>query len=183
VDWISIGLAGASGALAGLIARLIIGKPREKSGAYTAVAAICFVILYSLCRQFILPELTARYDAERAEAIMLEIPAYQAIKEYYPTTYREILDELRHALIRKDDRTEIIARLRGRVSTLTLKCLPTASDEAVVSYMSVMVREIKELNDQDPDLCYRFLFPQEYNTIGVRRYLSEETQGADLEAL
>ncbi len=60
MDWYAIGLAGASGLLAGLIAMLIVGwKNFGEKNSHFIVLAVLMVLIYLLSREFILPELHA----------------------------------------------------------------------------------------------------------------------------
>ena len=49
--------------------------------------------------------------------------------------------------------------------------------------LGVMVDEMRELNGQDPNLCYRFLFSQQYGAINPQKYVSKQLMDADLAAL
>lgn len=183
MDWISIGLAGLSGAVAAAMASLLVRNPKEKRAAYTVVVVICFVVLQGLSREFIFPDLNAWNQARKAESALLEIPAFQAIKQYDPTTYKILLSDLKGSLREGLDESQVIGMVRGHIAGLVQRRLPSASDEAVVSYINVMVTEIREIGSHGGDLCYRFLFPQQSAPVGWHKYFSKQTQEADLAAL
>ncbi len=183
MNWISIGLAALSGALAAMIASLFVRNPKEKRATYAVVLVVSLVGLLGLSREFIFPDLNAWNQARKAESALLEIPAYQAIKQYYPKTYESLLSDFQGSLRKGVDESQIIGLVRGHMVGLVLKRLPHASDEAVASYMNVMLTEIQELSSQGGDLCYRFLFPQQSAPLDGRQYLSKQTREADLAAL
>lgn len=183
MNWISVGLAASSGALAVGIASLIVRNPKEKRGAYAIVFVVCFASLQGLSREFVFPDLNAWNQARKVEAALLEVPVFQAIKQYDPKTYESLVSDLKGSFTKGIDDSQVIGVVRGHIAGLVQKRLPSASDDAVVSYMSVMVTEIGELSSRGGDLCYRFLFPQPSGPIDARKYFSKQTQDADLAAL
>lgn len=183
MNWISIGLAALSGALAAMIAGIIVRKPKERLFPYAIAFVISFGVLQGLSREFVFPELNAWNVARKADSAFVDIPAFQAIKQHDPKTYEAILSDIRGSLRKGADEAQIIGLVRGHIVGVVQKRLPSASDEAVVSYMAVMVTEIHELHKYSSELCYRFLFPEKSGPIDGRKYFSKRTQEADLAAL
>lgn len=184
MNWISIGLAALSGVLAAIIANLIVRNPKERRSAYVVAFVIFFALLQGLSREYIFPDVNAWNQSRKAESELLEIPAFQAIKQYDPQTYENLLSDIKRAIKSgSSDGSQITGMVRDRISGLVQKRLPHASDEAVASYMNVMLTEIDELNAHGGDLCYRFLFPQQSEPFDGRKYFSKQTQEADLAAL
>ena len=179
MNWTSIVLAAISGGLAGLIAMLVAGSPKERGGAYAGVFVVAFLVLNFISRQYILP----RIEANSAESQLLEIPAFVAIKKYDSKTFYSLLGELKQGLKDGKSEIELIAIIRGQMTAIVASRLPTASDEAVVAYIKVMITELHELNQAGGDLCYRYLFPTAATPFDPRQNLSKETQQADLAAL
>ena len=64
-----------------------------------------------------------------------------------------------------------------------MRYIPHASDEAVIQYVRAMALEIEELAEKNPEVCYRFLFPDRYGSTDVTQYINAETQRVDLAAL
>lgn len=182
MNWISIGLAALSGGLAAAIATLAIRNPKEKRVAYAIVFFVSLAVLQGISRQYVFPDLNARYQIRKVEAALLEIPAFQAVKQYDPKTYEKLMSDLRESIKKGTDESQMIGLVRGHITGLVQKRLPYASDEAVVTYMNVMLTEMNELNRQGNDLCYQFLFPQQ-SVFDGRKYFSKQTQEADLAAL
>lgn len=192
MNWISIGLAALSGALAAALASVLVRNPKEKRVYYAIVFIVCFAAFQALSRELISPHINAWNGARKAEAALLEIPAFQAIKQYDPSTYESLVADLREFIKKeaqsqvlgvRNDESRIVGAVKRRIAEIVQKRLPSASDEAVVSYMSVMVAEMGELHRHGGDLCYRFLFPQHSTPIDGRKYFSKQTQEADLAAL
>ena len=166
-----------------MIASFVIRNPKEKRAIYTIVFVVLFAALQGLSREFIFPDLNAWNQARKAESALLEIPAYQAIKQYDPKTYDNVLSDIKSSIKKGVDESQIIGIIKGHIAGIVQKRLPSASDDAVVSYMTVMLTEMNELKSQGADLCYRFLFPQQYVPVDGRKYFSKQTQDADLAAL
>lgn len=183
MNWASVGLAAVAGGLAALVAHAVVRKPNEKRTAYTVVLVASFAILNALSKEFVAPAIVVPMEMEKAERTLSAIPAFQAMKQHDPATYQAIMRDIREGLADGNREDELVARLRPQIEQIVLKRVPVASDQAVVSYMGVMVRELRELNRQDAELCYKFLFPQQYGALISRRYLAKETQDADLAAL
>jgi hypothetical protein len=183
MNWISVGLAALCGALAALIASLFVRNPKEKRIAYTVVLVVAFAVLQGLSREFIFPDLNAWNEARKVEAALLDVPAYQAIKEYDPKTYDSLLSNMKQSIKKGVDESQIIGIMRGHMIGVVEKRLPHASDEATVSYINVMLTEMSELKNQGDDLCYRFLFPQQAAPLDMQKYVSKQTLKADLSAL
>jgi hypothetical protein len=182
MNWISICLAALSGGLAAAIAALAIRNPKERRVAYAIVFFVSLAVLQVISRQYVFPDLNARYQIRKVEADLLEIPAFQTIKQYDPKTYEKLKSGLRESIKKGTDDQHVIGLVREQIIGLLQKRLPYASDEAVVTYMNVMLTEMNELNRQGPDLCYQFLFPQQ-SAFDGRKYFSKQTQEADLAAL
>ncbi len=183
MNWIAIGLAAGAGALAALVAGAVIRTPKQRKTAYTLVFVVVFAVLNVLAKQYLLPVLGADYEAGRAEHALLEIPAFQAMKQYDPSTFQAVMNDLKEGLKRGTPESELTAKVKTHVENLVQKRLPLASDQAVVTYMGVMVRAIWEFTRQDPNLCYKFLFPQQYGAINPQKYLPKELLEADFAGL
>lgn len=183
MDWISVGIAAVSGALAAGLASLLVRNRKTHRIAFAAVLVVSFAMVYGLLRQFASPQIKAWNEARNVESSLQAIPTYQAIKRYDPQTYDSIVADLKSAVESGADETQMIGRVRDHITRLIRKRLPSATDEAAVAYMKVMLTEMNELSQRGGDLCYRFLFPQHSEPIDGRKYFSAETQAADLTAL
>lgn len=183
MNWISVGLAAASGALAAMIALLVVPRRGNWRGAYTFVFVVLFVGFSALSEQFLGPRLSLPWEMKRAEQALLQVPAYQAMKQYDPQTYTAIMDDLRRGLEGGKTQKDLIAQIKPRVEQLVQKRMPVASDQAVVDYMGVTVRELRELKRRDPALCFKFMFPQQYGVLNARDYMSKDIIDADFAGL
>ncbi len=183
MNWYSVGLAAASGALAAVIATLFFGKKPEKKTVFTMVFVVLFVAFNTLSKEFILPELNAFKAKSDIQEIFADIPAFQSIKKYEPDTYSKLVASLTEAARKGYGEQQAIDVVRGQVSSIVTKRLPKASDEAIINYIGVLVDEMDELQDQGGNLCFRLLFPQAGGRVDGSKIFSKEVQRRDLEAL
>ena len=182
MNWYSIGLAAASGVIAALVGRLIFGKKPKKKITYTIVVVILFTLVNTFSKLFILPELDSRKAKAEIELVFTEIPAFANIKKYEPKIYRELNDLLTDSLKQGFNRQQSIDQLRAEISGLIVSRIPHASDEAILTYISVLVTEMSELDKQGKGLCYKLLFPQVGGGIDAHKVFTQETQEKDLSA-
>jgi hypothetical protein len=183
VDWASVVLAGISGALGAAIAYLLVRNPRERRIAYVLALVISFATLNALARVFVLPHIRAWQYERKVEQELQEIPAYRVIQQSDPQTYEKIRVIVRDG-IRDGQRPEVLAsRIRAVISELVIRYIPYASDDAVIAFTGVMVREIEELTQVNPDHCYQFLFPEQYGPLDLMKHIDATTLQDDLAAL
>jgi len=60
--------------------------------------SIGLAALQDIAREYVFLGLTAWNQARNAESALLEIPAFQAIKQYDPKTYKNILSDIKGSL-------------------------------------------------------------------------------------
>lgn len=183
MNWYSVGLAAASGGIAALIASLVFGKRPEKKTAYMIVVVVLFAVLNTVSKQFILPELNAHKAVVEIDSELNQIPAFVSIKKYEPEIYQKLVDSLADATKQGYNQQQAIDLVRQQISGLVESRMPHASDEAILTYMSVMITEMDELHKQGKGLCYKLLFPHVAGGIDARKVFSQETQKKDLKAL
>jgi hypothetical protein len=183
VDWASVILAGLAGALSVAIAHLLVRNPKKRQITYALVLVLSFAILNALSRVFVLPHIHGWQTEEAIERQLGQIPAYREVRKGDPQAYERIRAIVRDG-IREAQRSEIVAgRIRAVLSELVVKYIPYASDDAVVDFARVMVREIEELTRVDPNFCYRFLFPEQYGPLDASKHIDPKTLQNDLAAL
>ncbi len=96
------------------------------------------------------------------ESELQRLPTYQEIKDSDPQAY-ETITAIVHDGVRKGQTGYMIAsRIQPVIMEVFDKYLPHASDDAIVAFATHFVRRIMELTQISPDLCYQYLFPQEY---------------------
>tara|TARA_B100000315_G_scaffold236680_1_gene252724 strand:- start:830 stop:2362 length:1533 start_codon:yes stop_codon:yes gene_type:complete len=126
---------------------------------------------------------TKSENSSEIENLFLKIPIYQHIRDYDPETFQALILEAKLRFSQGASTLDIIHLIRSRISKSLIKTLPIAPNNDVVSYTRVMVSEIRQLTAADPELCFKFLFPEKYGSIDIQDYISEEVQKSDLDAL
>ena len=183
MNYMHLIVGATAGALAAVIAHLVAGSAQENRNKYVGTFVVSFAILFALSNAFVYPPLNTWYQVRNAEAEFLGSPAYRALKQHDRATYDKLMADFRQAVKEDKGREATVAAVREHVVRAVQSRLPTASNESVADYMKVMLAEMKELDEQGGDLCYRFLFPQVSGPIDPVQYFSKQTQKADLEAL
>lgn len=87
------------------------------------------------------------------------------------------------SLENEKDTQYVISQLRSKHSIFQInyvlqKRLAIASDDAVLTYISVKIREMRELNKQNPEICRKALAPQRYG-IDMKDLIPKELADAD----
>lgn len=183
MDWVRIILAAISGALGAAVAHLLVRSPRQRRVAYAVVLVSSFAIFNALARLFVLPHIRLWQHEQQVEQELQAIPAYRVIQKSDPQAYERI-QAIVHDGIRQGKRSEVLAsQIRAVISTLVVKYFPHASDEAVIEFARVIVREIEELTQVSPERCYQFLFPEQYGPLEIAKYVHPKTIQDDLAAL
>lgn len=183
MEWASAILAGLSGALSAAIAYLFVRNPKERRVAYASLFVLSFAILHVLSRIFVLPHIHVWQFEQKIERHLQENPAYREIKSSDPETYARIRTIVRDGT-REGDRTDVVAgRIRAVMNELVTNRIPQASDDSVIDFATVMVREIEELTRVSPTLCYQYLFPEQYGALDLSQHIGDTILQNDLAAL
>jgi len=179
----NLGLAIAVGAFATIITYLMVRKPKERWVCYTIVFISFGGVFFTLTSLYTVRVSNTHKDLSDLEVNLREIPAYKQILQYDPVTYQRIQTEIRKSLENGESKSQTLQKIRLIIAELVEKYLPYSSDEALLGYMSIIIQEIEELSGKSPELCFQFLFPEQYGAIDVARYIRPETQKADLDSL
>jgi hypothetical protein len=183
MNWYSVGLAAASGALAALVATLVFGHKTERKLAFGLAFAVLFLVFNTLSKHFMLPQLNAFGAKSDFEKVVRDTPVFQSIREYEPETYASLEEFFVEAVRRGEDKQKTIDGAREKISSVIVKRLPKASDAAVAGYMSVLVEQMSALHDQGGGLCFKYLFPQVEGGIDAPGVFSSELLKRDMEAM
>jgi len=163
------------GALAALIAYAIVRNPKENRVAYIVVLLFAFGFLYALSKPVV------RYI--QIESELQSVAAFQELKRNDPEAYERIKATLHDAIQNGESLDMAAVRARSILSELVAtKYLPRASDDAIANYVAVMVEEIEQFTNADPNACYQYLFPKQYGPANLR-YVDKKTMEKDLTAL
>lgn len=160
--WSSILLAGACGALAALIAGLIVRDPKNKPGRYAIILALLFIVLTSAGRTYILPEIRA-WEARREASKFLEQNRIFSLLALRHPEIREQVTTMLVGLARRgasaeEARAEGEAWGRKLVGPYFEQYAPRASGESLVRFLLVTVNILEQLGAREDHACYYWLF-------------------------
>jgi hypothetical protein len=160
MDWISVAGYGASGALGALFASLIVGNKKERRVIYFVVLVVAMYGVHALAARFVLPSVYG-WQIDRQ---LRQIPLYSEIAEGDPETYEKLKEVVLEGA-RTGESTGVVESKTSPIVMATLpRYVPKASDESVITFISLIAAELKELNRTDPDACYQFLYPQKFQS-------------------
>lgn len=181
--WIKLVVWGICGILAAGVATLVTLERKENKRLYNLVFVITILLLLGVSREFIMPQIQARYDSSTIDESLMANPLFASLKQHDSDTYIRITAKYKNAIAKGNSEAEANAAIRDDITMLVQSRLPHASNEAAVKDISVMVQELTELQQHGGDICYQLLFPQAGQPLDISKYLSKTTQQADLIAL
>lgn len=120
---------------------------------------------------------------EKIENELNSLPVFITLKQYDPAAYNAILADVKGSIKNGVNDKVVFAQVRGKILALAETRMPHASDSALVNFIGVTVREMREFAKHEPDLCYKFLFPQKYGAADPSKYLSQDLIAEDMAAL
>jgi hypothetical protein len=158
MDWMSVLSAAIAGALAAAIASLLfLRKSKDHRFAYTTLTVVLFLGFKLFSDQSILPRIREWQTDEQ----LRELPFYRDLAEVDPLTYEKVRVVMSDS-VRKGDGADVIAsRIAPIVAGTVPKYVGTASDDSVVAFIDVVIRQVESLHSSHSDACYYFLFPHE----------------------
>ncbi|RPE02183.1 hypothetical protein BBB56_07755 [Candidatus Pantoea deserta] len=87
-------------------------------------------------------------------------PGYRVLQTQEPALWQLLVQELQHRLRQGEAPPQAAGELRGWLADVINQRLMRAPDAAVVNYIGVSVDVMQALGKRDPQLCFRFLYPQ-----------------------
>ena len=117
-------------ALAGIVA-YIVSEGLKAKKARGVLFSVVFFAANAVGREYVV-------KPHKLEAKLLEVPAFHAVRDRDPDTYRVIRADIVESM-RGGDQSAVEARIRGHVEQLTKRYIPRASDSAVRRYLAVTV--------------------------------------------
>src|ERR1051326_6642442 len=161
-------------ALAGIVAYIVSERLKAKK-ARGVLFSVVFFAANAVGREYVVKPQTL-------EAKLLEVPAFHAIRDRDPDTYRVIRADIVNSM-RAGDQSAVEARIRGQAEQLTKRYIARATDSAVRRYLAVTVAEIDQVCKRDPAIGKSFLFPKPGEFVNIRQYLDDATQREDMAAV
>jgi hypothetical protein len=151
-------MGGVAAGVAVLIARALVG-PKEKPGAHRALLAFFTLCGFYAANQTLAPQVRTWKRVHDVDKFLRTDPLYSVLLADNPA----LSEPLRGALVKALEtghREEAVAAGRTVVAAVLPSYLPKASDDALVTFTTSMLRTLRGLASADPNRCYRYLFPK-----------------------
>ena len=173
MDWISIGVAAALGAIGGGLGALI-GRLSGSKSAGIFAAIVLIAVSQAVNRSFVQPLLVPW----RIEQALLETPAYLAVKEVDPETYNQLLQVLEEA---EGSTDQVMQDMQLIMNAKIPEYVAGGTDDAVIAYYESVVQRLEEVSLHNLQTCHRIA--QGLPVGDIREYVSEEAQQSAMDAL
>jgi len=181
--WINIIAGAVLGALAAIVINLVVKRTTLADSVKRTVQIVAVTATVVIGVNLIGPPLQAQYSISEAEENLLNQPDYAAMKKHEPEAYQQMMAILRDGLKAGNSVADIQVAARSVLTGLLEKRMPVAGDAAVVDYMKVSMRELREIHAGGDDACYTFLNPASGKPFDVTKRVSSVTMEADGRAL
>ena len=76
------------------------------------------------------------------------------MKERFPKTYDNFVDEYHQNLVRGKSEAETIENVRAKFIPFIRQLIPLADDDVLVDYETILIEQYTALNKRDPTACY-----------------------------
>lgn len=119
----------------------------------------------------------------QAEKSLAEAPGYRVLKTQEPALWQLLEQELAHKLHQGETLPVALGELRGMLADVVNRRLTRAGDASVIGYVAISVKEMQALQRQDPQRCFRFLFPQISGEVNLAERLSPQLNQQDADAM
>jgi len=125
------------------------------------------------------------YQVSSAEVSngLLEIPVYRTIKKYDLQTFNKISKEIESQIGKGVSLVEIKEATQQYVTVLLEPLIPITSNNALIQMTEATVQTLRLLEQEDPILCLKMTYPEQYGSLVTTAHLSREQLDPMLEAL
>ncbi len=171
-----------SAVLLALFLIVVLWIKRGKVKRAVALLLLVISVMSAVAVYFQVIEPAQRRDARlrNAQQQLATTPVYRVIKQQQPALYKQLSEALNQAILQGMPATKAINQLRPMLSTLLNQHIGRASDETITRYMRLSVSQMQYLRTKDPQLCFKFLFPQVSGGVSIGDILPEKLIQDDL---
>ncbi|HBP87371.1 MAG TPA: hypothetical protein PKK23_19165 [Nitrospirales bacterium] len=107
---------------------------------------------------------------------LLNIPIYQTIKKYDPSTFKEISDSAIEQIQNGASPIELREVFTNYIKAISNKLLPYTSNEALINFAKNMVSTLKNFVNKDPILCMKLLLRKQYGEVPSESYSKKDLE-------
>src|SRR5271166_5628361 len=180
MDWIGILVAVLFGAVAALIAQLVVGFKKGRAGVAAAVTAVLFLCFRFAATTYVEPKIRV-WELKREIRAM---PFYKELAVYDPVTYQQVEALTIEATRGGEVKQKADLKIADQLIVILPRYLPNASDESVIAFARFTVTSMGGLDRSNPDACYSYLYPHKSGEAGsATEYPSPEAGDETLQLL
>lgn len=112
--------------------------------------------------------------ASELEEQLNRIPVFQSIAKYEPQIYRQIIESMQAQMRQGASVLEAQQEAGAYIQLLASRALPNASNKALIMFAAETVKIMKKLDDREPILCIKYLFPEQYGTLEMAQHFPND---------
>lgn len=172
-------IAGAvCGAVAALLVYALLGRTKLSDRTKGITSFIIFWGLFSFIKAAGIPAIE-RYEAWNK---LEQMPLFVALKAYEPAAFQELKNDF-DATAQSQDYETLRVKVGSLVSSIAMKRLPKASNEAAYDTMMVTIDSVDALYKRGDDTCYQYLYKEQFPKLRLEEILPPELQIQDQRAM
>ena len=123
------------------------------------------------------------FKASELEDALKDISAFQTIKKYEPKTYQQIIKGMEAQMKKGASIIEIQQGVGAYIQLLAGKALPKTSNKALIMFAGETINVLKKLENMEPILCMKNLSPEQYGSLEMTEYFTNDEMMPMLNAL
>lgn len=150
----------AAFALLALIVIVLIKTTRLRLWQGLIIFLLPLILANLLWFSWVAPHQLQASQREQAVNQLAKMPGYRVLQAQEPALWLLLTQELTRRIRAGEPAEKATGELRGWLIEVINQRLMRGTDAAVVNYISVSVEEMRALNQIDPGLCFRYLYPQ-----------------------
>ena len=108
------------------------------------------------------------------EDAFMGLSSYKTIKKYDLEAYNRIINELDLLVKQGASEVELHRSIVKHLIVIAETTLPITSTHAMMQYVKELVSALKQLENINPVLCIKYLYPAQYGAVNAAQHLSED---------
>lgn len=129
------------------------------------------------------PRIYSSQVVAKFEQSIANIHAYQTLRRYDPAFYDDLITTYKTLVGQDLTDKQVNDALRAKQAKLIERLLPSASDDAIITYARLMIDQLDEFQLNGTEPCLTLLIPQSNPDDGASPIYSESTKGRELDTL
>ncbi len=123
------------------------------------------------------------FKASELENELMTISIFQTIKKHEPKIFQQIIKGMEAQMKNGASLLEIQQEMEAYIQLRVGKALPKTSNKALIMFAGETINVLKKLENKEPILCMKNLFPEQYGSLQITKYLSNDERAPMLNAL